>query len=374
MKKFYITLMVVLMAGIVWGQQKPPDVIGSRIIQMVTDNSVDTAAVLKFTPAFAPDSFVFLETLIVSPPDSPTDSSVVKWVSGYQKQRLTPSAVWDEARVIACSVVYQAVTLGFELDPGATYTTAAKICDSLTYLFNNTTTLKDSITAQDSVTYVKLIDKYSTVTHDGRWTLKLTLTGGATSTLDTLTNAQRTTAGYITTVAMVCDSMVAKVNAAAGATKVTAYDSTTFWIVQSDQKGLDFSFDITDTTTDTTRTVANKADSSAIDSTYYLGSIAGASSMDACIIINGPMTTDAGAGNLDTGVIVLYSYSNNQTTTHVTKYCAAMPCTCLYAITGALADSTLLPGLKVDIEIQDSMSYPDAVALPYRLEWEILLK
>lgn len=212
----------------------------------------DVAAVLKFTPAFGIDSFVYLETLIVSPPDGASDSSVVRWTSHPQRMRLTPSAVWDEARTIRCSLKTATVALGFLVDPAAAYTTAAKICDTLTYLFNNTTALKDSILAVDSTTYVKLIDKNTGVYRTARWTMKVVLAGGATSTLDTLTST-----GYITTVAMVCDSMVAKVNAAAGATKVTAYDSTTFWIVQSDDPGLDFSFDITDTTTDTVRSQAN---------------------------------------------------------------------------------------------------------------------
>lgn len=229
----------------------------------------DVAAVLKFTPGAAVDSFAYLCTLVVNT----ADSAAIAWRSHPQRQRLTPSTVWDEARTIALKFNFINETLTVAtLDPAVTYTTGAKIVDTLTYIINNTTNLKDSILAVDSGTYVKLIDKKNGV-RAKRWSIQITLAGGATSALDTLTNAQRITAGYITTAAMICDSMVAKINANAICSPyLTAYDSTTFWIIKSDDPGLEIEADIPniDTTADTTRTTANVAGRSRFTDTIPL--------------------------------------------------------------------------------------------------------
>jgi len=69
------------------------------------------------------------------------------------------------------------------IDPGSAYTTAAKICDYADLEINNKAVMKDSILAQDSTTYVKLIDKNNGVYRTAAWTLIVVLAGGATSTL-----------------------------------------------------------------------------------------------------------------------------------------------------------------------------------------------
>jgi len=337
----FLLWVVFALAALVFGSQSrvfhgtSADLVGGESPRMDIVQTGDTAAVLKFTPGAAIDSFAYLCTLIVNT----DDSAAILWTSHPQRQRLTPSTVWDADRTVLCSVVFPGATLGCAtLDPGATYTTGAKMVDTLTYIINNTTGIKDSILAVDSGTYVKLIDKNTQVYRTGRWTLKIAYSGGATSALDTLTNAQRITAGYITTAAMICDSMVAKINATAACTAyVTAYDSTTFWIDQSDDIGLNFEADIPniDTTADTVRSIPNKASNSRTVDTILLANMIfndiRFTGVDGTIILDTIQATTQGINLTDSGYLILYGSRYVRGSLVLDEICrdstADLPCT-----------------------------------------------
>jgi hypothetical protein len=253
-----IFLALLLLGAGVFVQLTQADVKTTHDMQLVTlaivQHAGDTAQVSKRTPVVAVDSFAYIDTF--SYHADTLAHKTITWTSHPQRQRLTPSATWDATRVISCSLVTATGTWGVTIDPDAAYTTAAKICDTLTWGINNKAVFKDSILAVDSTTYVKLVDKNTGVYRTARWTLKIALVGGATSTLDTLTNAQRITAGYITTVAQICDSMVKKINDSPNLDSfLTAYDSTTFYITKSDDPGVLF-WDSSKCDADTHATVA----------------------------------------------------------------------------------------------------------------------
>ncbi len=109
--------------------------------------------------------------------------------------------------------------------------TVASIIDSLVAIINAKTGLKDSVTAQDSGTYIKLVSDNGGAVM-ARWTQIVN-----DSTLDTLIHPG------VSTVAMACDSLTAKINASAAAPYLTAVDSTTYVRVWADDS--DYAFVLT---------------------------------------------------------------------------------------------------------------------------------
>lgn len=258
MKRLFVTALLLLSAALVIGG-------GTRVVnetkhaEFAITDSGDSAVVIQFQPAFAIDSFVYHDSIQYTADTSLWDT--VSWLTGVQTFILTPGIV-DSSTNIACTVVFKGgVKLGFALNPGDAYITAAKICDTLTYAFNNTTTLKDSVLAQDSGTYVKLKSKYSEVTNDTNWGFIKVLAGGS-GTLDTT----RRTA----TIKMVCDTMAAKINALDSARFWTAANvGDTVYTLTSDDKGLMLWATNTDTTQDTTTLQDNVTSKSARTDTLW---------------------------------------------------------------------------------------------------------
>jgi hypothetical protein len=111
------------------------------------------------------------------------------------------------------------------------------LMDSLTGIAG----IADSITAHDSSTYIKAFGIYSAETHGGVWSLDL--------------SSDITLSYEIPNIAMICDSMVAKINAET-TTKdsVLAQDSTTYYVVKTKNLGKlhsSFFVSIIDTAQDT---------------------------------------------------------------------------------------------------------------------------
>jgi len=132
---------------------------------------------------------------------------------------------------VACSIAFQAQTLGVEYDlsTGADSTVATAL-DSIVAIFNAKAALTDSVDAQDSGTYIKFVSLIGEGVLKGPWTVIM-----SSDSTDTAGAADSVT------IAMVCDSMVATTNADAGVDSfMTAYDSSTFYIIQSDDPGVLF--------------------------------------------------------------------------------------------------------------------------------------
>lgn len=322
----------------------------------ITDSG-DSAAVIQFQPAFAIDSFLYHDSIQYTADTSLWDT--VSWLSEVETFILTPGIV-DSSTNIACTVVFKGgVKKGFVLNVGDAYTTVAKICDTLTYAFNNTTTLKDSVLAQDSGTYVKLKSKYSEVTNDTNWGFIKVLAGG-TGTLDT---TRRTT-----TLAMVCDSMAANINAMDSAKYWTAANvGDTVYTLTSDDKGLMLWATNTDTTQDTTTLQDNvTSKSTRTDTLSVIMSLVENDFRGTGVygdIVLQPIEADTvyGIGISDSAWIWLLTGHPVDTgivyTVLAKDSAAALPCTLHVALPHAAANDTIFHNfMKVAWAVSDTMT------------------
>jgi hypothetical protein len=205
---------------------------------------------------------VYLCTLVTG--YSASDSGVIKWTSPVTTRRFSvdlDATVPDTAINYVCTVDLGTNKYGFIYDPSdGDDSTLALLLDNLVDSFNNVAGMKDTIAAEDSATYIKLVGEIAQIGLEGdaRWTLVLG---------DSITESDSS----FTTVAMACDSMVAYANADDTASVyITGYDSTTFWIIQSDKKGLAVSAFLGDTTQDTARSQSNVTSRSVYHDTIFL--------------------------------------------------------------------------------------------------------
>lgn len=222
---------------------------GSRSISVVktawftTSTAGDTAQVSKITPILAIMGFEYKDSISYWNPADSTDTtahSQISWTSPMQSMILTIGPITATPTLIdttilltvGCTAVFAgADELGVEYDTetGADATLATAL-DSIVDIWNKATNLSDSIEAQDSGTYIKLVSLIGEGTQEGPWTLQL-----STDSLDSAGTPDSVT------IAMVCDSMVATANASDTIVDyMTAVDSTTFYIIQSDDAGLLF--------------------------------------------------------------------------------------------------------------------------------------
>lgn len=340
----------------------------------VLSDSGDTARVLKIQPKLAIDSQLYICTLTI--PHLGTDSiHDISWTSPLQSLIITPT---HATATYSCSLAFASEdTLEFEIVLDGSDTTTALIVDSLVYFFNNTTNLKDSVVAHDSVTYCKLISKFSEITFDGRWELQFDVT--STGDLDT--------ASTVTTVAMVCDSLVATCNAAdSGADFVTAYDSTTFYIIQSDDKGLPFfvqdagALGFHADTLDTTHTQLNVTSRMIGNDTVHVGNVAGFATLQGKIVLFDCAVTPENAttgclGNDDSARIWLYTDRAGELFLVDSGLYASPPCTLNVEVPRVTGDTLLEHDLYIrywwDDSCTDVTTADNAI---YPIYWDIKLK
>jgi hypothetical protein len=181
-------------------------------------------------------------------------------------------------------------------------------------MINLKAVLTDSVTAEDSVTYIKLVSNFSGGQFAGRWSMIMVVAGG-TGTLDSAAHASQAT------VAMICDTMVAKINADAGLDSfMTAADATTSYTVTSDDAGVLFfgaSFGGTgasltaDSLQDTTHTQANVTSQSSYQDTIDLISLIyddfDMAGYQLVAILDSSTTVAQGLGLSDSGYLWLYT-------------------------------------------------------------------
>lgn len=120
-------------------------------------------------------------------------------------------------------------------------------------------------------------------------------------------------------------------------------------------------------------TSANATDSTYIDSTIAIGKTNGARTAIGIVHVKGPISAYAGAGLDDSCSILIKSIGQGRTRTHTTATCAAIPCSCLFAIETATIDSILMSDLYIDVIVVDSLS-DTAVVLPYSIDWDVTFK
>lgn len=233
-------------------------------------------AQLKVTPASGIDSFIYVDTI---------NGSTAKWVSPLQIIRLTPSISTDTFTYI-CSLSFAAQVLGVNVlcpaDSGLTW-----LVDTLTKEINGTTNLTDTVIAEDSLTYVKIISMFSQLTLTARWSMVLG------DSLDT--------ASTVTTVAMLIDSIIPAIQTNSYLDSAAYYqDFTTYYMINWNDPGVIITI-TTDTVQDVFDTVVYGQNRRIIDTIPISNGL----NVDA---IQGVIRIDSGAfgtGVADTMIMVL---------------------------------------------------------------------
>ena len=363
-------LAFLLLAAIVYGAIYESKTVTARL--SIVDTG-DTAGVLKFNEFTAIDSFVYQFDL-----EDTTNykvDSLVKWVSPLMVTRLSVTGPIDSTQVYCCSVDCGTHVYGFTLNPPGTDTTAATLVGSMADSIKVVAGMKDTITAEDSITYVKIIGKIAQehLEGDARWAIHFTTDAGV---LDT--------ASSITTIAMVCDSMPATV-AATDSIKdhyTAANDGDTVWTLTANKKGRYFIADVADTSLDTAWVTVNKESWSSTKDTIDLNILVfkdrHVNGLYGKFILKASSDTVHGIGDADSGFLYLYTTFDGQYYQLATDSSEGLPCTLRVAIgrdtTGGSIDPDTLfkTGLSIGYKINDSCS--DTTMWPsYDLEVDYLM-
>ncbi|MCK5605649.1 hypothetical protein KAR91_27390 [Candidatus Pacearchaeota archaeon] len=343
---------------------------GFKSVSLTTSNSGDTAKVIRVSQFTGRDSFDYIDSIAVVTDEGPDSSeSLIKFTSPLQVSRITlqtitarPTAI-DTTIVYSCSLDLGTNKFGFawaapETEADTLLSTAiAVLVDSI----NNTTAMEDSVLAEDSSTYVKLISKFAMDNLEGaaRWTLDLG---------DSLTEGQRDSCD----IEMVVDSMVAKINADSIGGYVTAANLTdTAYTVTSDVKGRMFTVKFADTAQDTTIQVANKTSWSSTTDTISLNKLTYPEhtyrGMYAKFKILPSAVTTAGLGLVDSGLLRLTSDFIGIHKNLANDSLAALPCSLVIKLPPTLAaDTIFLENVHLVYTIKDSLT-ETAITAAYRI-------
>lgn len=227
---------------------------GSRSISTVkyvyftTSTAGDTAQVSKITPTLAIMGFEYKDSISYWNPADSTDTtahSQIAWTSPMQAMLLTIGGVTATPGIfdstvlgtVQCSLQFNTDTLGIDFDASTCADDSLNtLYDSLVATINAKAALTDTVDAQDSGSYIKLVSLIGEGVLLKAWTVSFLSSAGAPSD-------SADTAGHVdsVTIAMICDSMVATSNASdTFPDYMTAIDSSTFYIIQSDDAGLLF--------------------------------------------------------------------------------------------------------------------------------------
>lgn len=316
----------------------------------------DAAQVIKVHLFQALDSFVYIDSIY--PARAFGTDSIAQWTSPNQSMSLTVEGTdVDTTQTLNCSIVFSAQTLGFDLviEDDERDTGVAILVDTLVYLFNNTTNLKDSILAEDSVSYVKIVSRFGEQVI-GTWSAKFVPAAG--DTLDTASIAP-------TTIKMVCDSMAAAVNGedSIGVYVTAANSGDTVYTLTADDPGYAFSLGFGDTAQDSSLTTANGTSwSRSVDTTYIFSMTAPDKykTLYGRVIIEPSTVTLQGYGLSDSSIIRLYAEGINGYSQIAVDSNISVPCTLFVNFPGAaatvLSDTIFKERLYLVTEIADSAS------------------
>ena len=332
-----------------YGPQKPA-------LSVVT--TVDTAEVVDVS-VDGIDSFLYHCSLTYNA--SLANWDTLSWVSHPTIRRFGIDAdtdVPDTTITYSIDFDFGTNTVGFDADydDGDAIITIAGLIDALVDSINNITTIKDTVQAEDSVTYILLrsLIAQEGLEGDARWVLVL---GDSTTEMDST----------FTTAAMAIDSLCALINADDSmSAHITANDSTTKYTVISDDVGLDIKFCPTDTSQDTTYVQLNVASANNVTDTIYLPPIMysdlSADAFYGRFILEPSVDTAQGIGDSDSGYLILYTMFANELKEIARDSAASLPCTLRVAIgtdtTGGGVDPDTLfnYGLAIVYAIMDTAS------------------
>lgn len=176
---------------------------------------VTPAKIISITPTVM-DSARYYDSV-----DGTVDAGAdtVSFLTPMYRVRLTP--ILDTSKTYIFRVEWASGdTMGFDFDcgsAGTVPTTVAILIDSLMDSITAYTDLTDSMEFHDSVSYIRMTALYATETHGGRWTVQSDgYADGTMSGYDSFRNLGRIVQTHDpanATVAIICDTLVAKHNA-----------------------------------------------------------------------------------------------------------------------------------------------------------------
>ena len=365
MKRFYVLLLLLGLFAVVYADKV---VNNSTTVNLAVVSTGDTAQVSLLHTFTAVDSFNYIDTF--SYQSDTSAHQTITWLSPLQIMVVTPTV--DVATTYNCSVSFDGGTLGISKDYTSGVATLAALIDTLVDLINNKAGLSDSVVAQDSVTYIKLVSKFSGRTFTNRWTMVFSVSGGA-GTLDTVAHVS------LTTLAMISDSMPTLINADAGLDSfMTAANSgDTAYTITSDDPGVLF-YATTVNHADTGGTlVASQANVTSVSRTTDTISIdnfakggSHVNSMYGIFVIEPSYITTQGIGLSDSVYIRIYTDFWGEYFLLAQDSAASFPCTVRVAIPEAAGTDTLFKEhLNIIWTVMDTATDTTAT-VPYKLKWQ----
>lgn len=335
--------------------------VGSKNLAFTVTDSADTGRVIMFTPSTGLDSFLYHDSIRF--PSDTTLWDTFSWTSPPQQMTITVG--WDTAITYSCSLDFGTNITGFEYDPsGLDDTTVALLIDNLVDSFNNVTTIKDTVLAEDSVSYIKLVSKITQIDLEGdaRWTAKVG------DSLDTA-------AIWVTSVADVCDSMPVYINALDSARFWTATDEDTAYTIEGNKNnaGIWFFAVYTDTAQDTTHGADSVSSWSTDSGTVSLDKSRGFKHLDGRIVIGASPSDYAGLGNADSAIVTIYSVGPTGRYIIKVDTCPQVPCTCDVMLHSNVGDTTLRRQIEFHWYVDDSVT-DTTMTIYHPTWWDLQLK
>jgi hypothetical protein len=328
----------------------------------------DTAQVVKVTPSSAYDSCKYVDTLDPGVSGTSGTWSAPSWQSRAWALRLYVDSALN-SKAYLCSLYVNGTKRAIAITTASSgYTTVAKIIDTLKYVIDNVTGVKDSVVCDDSTTFLLIRNKYMEIPviaaqGAGAYRFKPSAGSGTTASRTHLLHFDTTQGG--TTIARICDSMVAKINATAAISDtLLATDSTTFYTITSKIKGLAFRFKGTGEPTDTVQDTASlQLNVTSLSTQYDTIPLAQLYSpgfdtrgMIGRFIVSSPYTGH-GFANTDTATIRLVT-SSYGSLFHLDSTKGIMPCTLRVVFTGSTAgrDTLFKEALGLIVRVTDTAS------------------
>jgi len=289
-------LVVLAVVGAIWAVAIAGDIRQDRLtLAHVIDQTGDSANILKLNVLSALDSFTYVDSIWFE-----TDTTIVTWTSHPTTRRLVLTL--DTTETYCCSVDCGTNIYGFEFvcPNGATYD-ADSLADDLVDSFTNVAGMKDTVLAEDSSSYLKIVSKIAQIDLEGdaRWTLKV-------DPVAEIAEADST----FTTKAMLCDSLAAAFNGEATlADMLVAANSGDTVITLTGRSGWKVNIFVGDTAQTATETQAEKASKSRFADTFPIFPMLtdGFNTLQGTVILRASGYTGAGYGLSDSGMVKLMS-------------------------------------------------------------------
>jgi len=359
--KYRVLFLLIFGFATVFAAGEYVNLVGSKNLAFSITDEGDTSTSIMFIPSTGLDSFLYHDSIRF--PSDTTLWDTFSWTAPPQQMKITVG--WDTSITYSCSLDFGTNITGFEYDPsGLDDTTIALIIDNLVDSFNNVTTIKDTVLAEDSVSYIKLVSKIAQIGLEGdaRWTAKVG------DSLDSATI-------WVTSVADVCDSMVVYINALDSSRFWSATDNDTSYTITGNKNNAGiFIFAVyTDTAQDTVYMADSVSSRSSDSATFSLDRVRGFKHIDGRIILGASPSAWAGLGNDDSAIVTVYSVGPTGRYIITVDTCAQVPCTCDVMLHSNVGDTTLRRQIEFHWYVDDSVT-DTTMTIYHPTWWDLQLK